>query len=187
MMFEKIIIDTDVCIKLGSSEKYFFLQQLTPQLSVTSYIHQCVYNEIMMTPSIKKQLHNLINDGFLKIVDDSNLTSSEKIVYNAIYRKLSKVMMNPKKPRKNKGETSSLAMAKIMNIPIFFSDESRLQEIVDRNLNTGIDDIKCVRIVDVIRMIKDEEIEGFTRKQAKAMWCMSGKNKEHFDKDIWAL
>ena len=101
-MFEKIIIDTDICIKLGSSGKYPFLQQLIPHLSMMSYIHQCVYDEIMMTASIKEQLRNLIASGVLEVVDSNSLTSSEIVVYNALYNKLSRVMMNPDNPRKTK-------------------------------------------------------------------------------------
>jgi len=84
-------------------------------------------------------------------------------------------------------EVSSLAMAKTLSIPVFFTDERDLQTIIDLNLNTGIDDIKSVRIVDIMNMIKRGDITGFNRKQAKAMWAMSGKGKGVFDSEVWPM
>jgi len=54
-------------------------------------------------------------------------------------------------------------------------------------LNTGIGDIKCIRLIDVMKMLKCGEVEGFSRKQAKAMWVMSGKDKKSFDTEVWPI
>jgi len=185
-MVSRLIVDADVCIKLGQSEKYCFLQQILPALSAKVFIHQTVYDEILISASVKKQLNALISRGFLEIIDSDNLSTEEKTIYDATYSLLSAVMMNPHKPRQNHGEVCSLAIAKALSVPVFFTDERDLQPIIDAIMNSGIDDIKCMRIVDVINKIKFGEIEGFNRKQAKAMWVLSGKKKEVFDSDVWS-
>ena len=87
-------------------------------------------------------------------------------------------------PRKNRGETCSIAMAKTKSIPYFATDEADLQPIIDQLLNTGIDDVTCIRIKNIIEMIKNGEIEGFKRKEAKVLWRLAGKSTEIFDKVI---
>ena len=186
-MVRKMIVDADVCIKLGQSDKYLFLQQLLPCLSEKVFIHQQVYNEILIPTSAKKQLNSLISGGALEIIDTSGLSVNEKAIYNATYELLAGVMMNPNNPRQNHGDVSSLAMAKTLCIPVFFTDERDLQPIIDLILNTGVNDVKCIRIIDIMNMIKLGGIEGLSRKQAKAIWAISGKDKGIFDSDVWPI
>lgn len=58
--------------------------------------------------------------------------------------------------------------------------------IIDSQLNTGIDDITCIRIVDIIEKAHSGEID-IPRKICKALWLVAGKNKETFDKDVWPV
>jgi len=80
----------------------------------------------------------------------------------------------------------SLAYAKATGIPVFATDETDLQPIIDKQLNTGIDDITCIRIVDIIIKAQDGEVN-VQRKVAKALWLIAGKKKEIFDKEIWPV
>ena len=105
---------------------------------------------------------------------------------DATYRKLERVMIDPHKPNKNKGETCSLAYAKATGIPYFATDEMNLQPIIDSQLNTGIDDIKCMRIVNIIQTAHDGQIS-ISRKVCKALWIVAGKKKDIFDKEIWPV
>ena len=105
---------------------------------------------------------------------------------DATYRKLERVMIDPHKPNKNKGETCSLAYAKATGIPYFATDEMSLQPIIDSQLNMGIDDIKCMRIVDIIQTAHDGQIS-ISRKVCKAYWIVAGKKKDIFDKEIWPV
>ena len=89
-------------------------------------------------------------------------------------------------PNKNKGEACSLAYAKATGIPVFATDEMDLQPIIDTQLNTGIDDITCLRIVDIIKKAKNGEID-VSRKVCKALWVISGKSKDMFDKTLWPV
>lgn len=121
-----------------------------------------------------------------EVLDENSLNSLEKIVYRGAYQSLAQVMINPQKPKKNRGETCSLAMAKTKSIPYFATDEMDLQPIIDRILNTGIgSDIYCIRIKDIILRMKSGELEGFKRKEAKVLWRLSGKNSDIFDSEIW--
>ena len=107
-------------------------------------------------------------------------------VADASYKNLEKVMINPKRPNKNKGEACSLAYAKATGIPVFATDEMDLQPIIDKQLNTGIDDITCLRIVDIIKKAKSGEID-VARKVCKALWVISGKSKDIFDNELWPV
>lgn len=101
-------------------------------------------------------------------------------------------MIDPRKPSKNKGEACSLAYAKATGIPIFATDEAHLQPIIDSQLNTGINDISCLRIRNVVELIRDGQIN-LPRKYAKALWRIAYNNEDvHnankiFDEQIWPL
>ena len=137
-----------------------------------------------MPSSAVKQLQDLIVEEKIKLVNESDLDSKERVIYDAAYRNLERVMINPHRPNKNKGEVCSLAYAKAKGIPVFATDEMNLQTIIDSQLNTGIDDIFCIRIIDIIEKTRGGEMD-IPRKVCKALWVIAGKKKEVFDKDIW--
>lgn len=191
-MLDRIIIDADFCLKLGGSNKYLFLFEVLPLIAKDIYMHNHAYGEVIYPASAKKQLDDLIASGKVKLVDQSTLDPADRSVYDMTYTRLAQVMIDPRRPNKNKGETCSLAFAKATGIPIFATDESSLQPIIDTELNTGIDDIKCLRIENVVEMIRDKEIQ-LPRKYAKALWRISYNQEDVqnanaiFDKRIWPL
>ena len=185
-MVEKIIVDADLCIKLGGNSKYHFLQDVLPLVSNQIYMHTHAYGEVMMPPSAVSQLKELISEGKIVLVNESNLGNADRAVYDAAYKNLERVMIDPKRPNKNKGEVCSLAYAKATGIPVFATDEMNLQPIIDTQLNTGIDDITCLRIIDIINKAKNGEI-AVPRKVCKAIWLISGKPKETFDNELWPI
>lgn len=85
----------------------------------------------MMPSSAVSQLKSLIKEGKVVLVNESNLDSADRAVCDASYKNLERVMINPKRPNKNKGETCSLAYAKATGIPVFATDEMDLQPIID--------------------------------------------------------
>lgn len=185
-MFDKMIIDADLCIKLGGSDKYRYLYDVLPLVSKTVYMHTHAYSEVMLPLSAVSQLHDLISDRKIELVNENTLNSLERLIFDAAYRKLESVMINPYKPNKNKGEVCSLAYAKAKGIPVFATDEMNLQPIIDSQLNIGIDDITCIRIVDIVERAHKGEID-ISRKICKALWTVSGKKKEIFDIKIWPI
>ena len=185
-MIEKMIIDADLCIKLGRSEKYHYLYDILPLVAEQIYIHTHAYGEVLMPHCAVQQLNDLIAEGKVILVKEEDLSVKDRFVYEAAYRNLAKVMSNPHKPNKNKGEMCSLAYAKATGIPVFATDEMNLQPIIDTQLNTGIDDITCIRIVDIIEKAHRGEI-AVSRKICKALWVISGKQKETFDQEIWQV
>lgn len=187
MKLEKIIIDADMCIKMGGSTKYRYLEILLPIIAENIYMHKVVYDEIMVPASAKEQVDILIQKGTLELIDKEQLGKIERIIYDVTFKSLASVMINPNKCKKNAGEVCSLAMAKTKSIMYFGTDEKDLQTIIDEKLNIGIDNIYCIRIIDIIEMIRDGKLEGLKRKEAKALWRLAGKSTEWFDKNIWPI
>lgn len=185
-MHEKMMIDADICIKLGQSEKYQFLKDVLPLVAKEIYIHSQANNEVMQPKSARQQLDGLINANKVKVVNETDLIPKERAVYDMAFNTLAEVMLNPSRPNKNLGETSSLAYAKVKGIPIFATDEYDLQQIIDAVLNTGIADIHCLRITDIVEMAHNGEID-LPRKMAKVLWAIAGKNKADFDNHVWRI
>lgn len=190
MIFPKVILDADICLKLGAHTSYDFLENLLPAISDKIYMHKVVLDEIKYPHEIKVKITKMVADGKIEVLDESQLGKVDKILYLGALENLKKVMVDPRDLResKNLGEASSLAMAKILKIPYFCTDEKNLQNIVDKNLNQGTEyDISCVRIIDIIKKIRNNEIEGFNRKKAKGLWTTAGYPKEIFDEKLWPL
>lgn len=184
MVYSEVIVDADFCIKLGQSEKYRYLEMLLPLLADSVYLHSTVNQEIK-TP--RGQIDALIASGTVIVLDENDLDDQEKKIYDATFRQLANVMLDKHHPNKNRGEVCSLAMAKVKGLPCFVTDERHLQPIVDSILNTGISDITCVRVIDIIQLIKDGKLPELTRKDAKIIWIISGKDRSIFDQEIWPL
>jgi hypothetical protein len=185
-MVDQIIIDADLCIKLGGSSKYKYLYDVLPLIANEIYMHTHAYGEVRMPSSAVSQLKDLVSEGKVVLVNESGLNHQVRAIYDASYNSLAKVMLDPARPNKNKGEMCSLAYAKATGIPVFATDEKDLQPIIDKQLNTGIDDITCIRIVDIVTKAKKGEI-AIPRKVAKALWIVAGKKKEIFDHEIWPV
>ena len=72
-MLDKMIVDADICIKLGSSEKYKFLYDILPLIAKQIYMHAHVQNEVLMPPSAVHQLKTLVNEQKVQIVHEEDL------------------------------------------------------------------------------------------------------------------
>ena len=182
-MVEKIILDADICVKLGGSGKYRMLYDLIPLLAENVYIHKTTYEEIMYPYEAKSQINQLIAEGKVHVVSEYDLEKNDRKVYDMTYDKLYKVMKDPTRAKKNVGEVCALAYAKTKSIPLFATDERDLQPIIDKQLNTGVDDIHCLRIQDIVELSKSGVLS-VSRKQAKLIWVISGKDKNTFD-NMW--
>lgn len=185
-MIDKIIVDADLCIKLGGSKKYKFLYDVLPMISNEIYMHTHAFGEVMIPPSAVSQLKQLVDEGKIEIVNENGLDAKNRVIFDAAYRSLEAVMIDPSRPNKNKGEVCSLAYAKATGIPVFATDEMNLQPIIDSRLNTGIDDITCIGIVDIVEMAHAGKID-ISRKMCKALWIIANKKKELFDTSVWPL
>ncbi len=181
-MVEKVILDADICVKLGGSGKYRMLYELVPLLAKNAYIHKTTYDEIMYPPEAKAQIAQLVAENKVTVVSEDELDKNDRKVYDMTYNKLYSVMKDPTRPKKNVGEVCALAFAKTKSIPLFATDERYLQPIIDKQLNTDIDGvhIHCLRIQDIIEQAK-EGIIAISRKQAKLIWAISKKDKDHFE------
>ena len=185
-MIVKMIVDADLCIKLGGSSKYSFLYDILPLISSKIYMHTYTHGEVKIPSSAVNQLQKLINEGKVELVNESGLGAQDRAIFDATYSSLERVMIDPFYPNKNKGEVCALAYAKATGIPVFATDEKYLQPIIDSQLNTGIDDISCIRIVDIVEKAHNGEID-IPRKLCKVLWAVAGNDKKAFDSRIWPL
>lgn len=183
-MIDSMILDADMCIKLGGSEEYRFLYELIPLIAQKTFMHTHAFSEVKMPSSAVNQLKDLVSENKIQLVDENDLNAMERAVFDASYSILAQVMIDQRHPNKNKGETCSLAYAKATGIPYFATDEKDLQPIIDKRLNTGTDDITCLRIIDIIQMARKGEID-IKRKICKVLWVIAGKDKDLFNKKAW--
>lgn len=61
-MIDKIIIDADLCIKLGGHKKYTFLYDILPLVADKIYMHTHAHSEVLMPSSAVQQLTKLISE-----------------------------------------------------------------------------------------------------------------------------
>ncbi|HEX3046956.1 MAG TPA: hypothetical protein VHY08_19540 [Bacillota bacterium] len=194
-MLENAILDADFCIRLGRFNGIKLLELLIPSVVKKAYIHQYVYNdEILIPASAKIQINQLIKGGNIEVIDDKNFSATDKSLFEATKVLLKRVMIGTQEKGKNWGEVLSLASAKVLGITILMSDESMLQNIIDRHLNIGSpNDIKVFRVINVIEWIRDNPTCGINRKIAKAIWAASDKSRAVVEvskkifNDIWPV
>lgn len=194
---EKVILDADICFKLGRYSKIQVLHQILPHISNDVYIHEYVLQtELKTKENGRDQLEQLIALNQLTVLREQDLSKDQKQMYDGIISLLCQVMKgtSPYKDKKHWGEIFTLAIAKTLQIPIFMTDEMNLQPIIDSKLNTGIsDNIHVFRLLDLIFWIKEHPECGINRKEAKFIWCGSyDKNdlayyKKKFEDEIWPL
>lgn len=189
MKYDKIILDTDICIKIGNYEKVKFLEMIIPKIAQKAYMHRYVYENELLTPkNAKNQIDNLIKENIIEILDEKNLDVVDKFIYEDTKNTLKEYMIGTKEEGKNWGEVVSLSMAKTLSIPYFVSDEGKLQPIVNKYLNTGTEyDISVVRVEHIVIWIKENRDCDIGRKTAKALWRSCGKNISEFDEVIWKV
>ena len=187
MKYKQIILDADICIKIGNYEKVKFLEMLVPVIAEKAYMHKYVYeNEVLTPKNAKTQIDNLIKDNLIEILDETKLSKLEKLTYEGTKDILKKYMIGTHEYGKNWGEVVSLSIAKTLGIPYFVSDEGTIQPIIDKYLNSDSEyDITVVRVKGIIEWIKNSTECGINRKTAKAIWRSCGKSIEEFDKYLW--
>ena len=102
-MIKEMIVDADLCIKLGSSEKYRFLYDVLPLVAEKIYMHTHAHGEVMMPSSAVRQLGELVSEGKVELVNESGLGKQDRAIYDAAFKNLAMVMIDPRRPSKNRG------------------------------------------------------------------------------------
>lgn len=80
-MYDKIIVDADICLKLGCDKRYRFLVEVLPLVSKKIYMHSHAYGEVLSPQSAVDQLKELIGKGIVEIVDEKMLSEAEQLAY----------------------------------------------------------------------------------------------------------
>lgn len=128
MKVGKIIIDADICIKIGWIQNILLIEKIIPTLAEKAYMHRYVYEDEILTPkNAKIQIDNLMKLGIIEILDEENLEELDRKIYEDTKNILKWAMIGTKEKGKNWGEVLSLSMAKVLGIPYFMSDERELQ------------------------------------------------------------
>ncbi|OXS56542.1 hypothetical protein B1A99_19630 [Cohnella sp. CIP 111063] len=197
-IWEEAILDTDFALKLEKVKKFNAIEKYIPLLVKKLYIHRYVYeNEILMPKRTKDQIDKLVESDRAVIVDAESLhyDAYKSLIYQQTIQHLEKVDPETRENGKNWGETVSVAFAFASGIPFILSDERELQELLNKELNSGTDkDILVIRLRDFIEAMKER---GLSRKEAYAMWCFAHQDerdkakmeraKSVFQNDIWCL
>lgn len=186
--YQAAVLDADFAIKVGMVENINIIGELLPQFSERLYVHRHVFdNEILFPPRIKQQIGGLLEAGCVILVDRQYVEQlrgpAAALLYDAIVQVLRTADPATKQLGKNWGEVVSLAFAKVMNVPIFLSDDGGAQRLVDEHLNLGEDaaapgNIRVVRIQDFISWMKEQ---GFRRGEGKVVWRVANKPLTAFD------
>jgi hypothetical protein len=189
MIVDRAIMDADFALKMGNAKLINAIQEVIPKVVGQLFVHEHVYNnEILFPASVKSELDRLIEQGRAQIVNRQNVAGegqSHLFVYDETVSLLEKVIDESLPGKKNWGEIVSIAYARAVGIPIFLSDESALQEVVDNHINTGNNapgDISIIRISDFIGWMRKAQLD---RKSAMIVWLASGKPKEYFRRELW--
>ena len=101
-MMDKIIIDADLCIKMGGSNKYRYLYEVLPLVADEIYMHTYAYGEVMMPSSAVNQLRALVSEGKVCLVSESSLSCQVRATYDGAYYNMARVMLDPERPNKNR-------------------------------------------------------------------------------------
>lgn len=196
-IWEEAIMDTDFAFKLEKVKQFNAIETYIPQLVNTLYIHRYVYeNEILVPLRTKEQINKLIDQKRAVIVEAETLKLEDpllaKIYQQTIYH-LETVEEETKQYGKNWGEIVSIAYARAKGIPFIFSDESKLQELLDNEVNSEKeDDLLVIRLRDFILAMKEK---GLKRKEAYIIWCAAHQEnkgqlewaKKIFKEELWAI
>ena len=189
-LFEKIILDADICIKLSGLERVSdAFYRVISQITEKAYIDQYINEEEVLTK--RNQLERLISEKIVEVLNPDTILNdvTMKDVYTQTKRNLYKEFVGEEEPKvkrgKNFGEVHSLAIAKALRIPVFMSDEGQLQPIVNRLLNTGLDDITVFRLKNIILWMKENPECGFNIQEAKAIFFGTTDRKYLESHKVW--
>lgn len=187
MKLDGIILDADVCIKLGKITSGRFIELVIPLISDTIFIHPSVKDEVKWPEHAISQIDTMLRDGKIELLDDKLWNPFDSMVYSQTVEILKRTMVDPRKTDHHMGEVYSLAAAKTKGIDYLLSDEKKLQRKVDALLNTGIDkgNIRCITLVDVLNMFADGTLSGIDRETAKTIWLGCLEDTLEFDRIIW--
>ena len=185
-LFNKVILDADICIKLSKISKLSALIRVLSQITDEVYIHEYVDNQEIL--SDRDQLNELIKTETVKVIYPETYFTDRLTIetYKAVFEELYEEIIGDediKKRPKHLGEVYSLALAKVLQIPVFMCDEFDMQDTINRTLNTGIDDIIAFRLRDLILWMKNNSV-GFTRKEARVIYCRVEEDETNREKKI---
>lgn len=145
------VLDTNLFINTFFSKQFSFIRILKTKLGGNMYVDAAVLDELLIYID-RTELFELFNDGILILHDpeekypqvhDSNkicLDNSQKTVYRTEYKNIrtefnkieaQKAKQNPHyRKKKNEGESASLALARVLHLPIIYTDDTSVPKVI---------------------------------------------------------
>ena len=160
-----------------------WIEPLTQQFS-NFCIHEAVRDEICMKAE-KDALDSLIDKGSIKLVVDSALSKSERIIRNTIEQKIVHTGLFEYIPgfhsSKDKGEVKTLSYATAKGVPLFSSKDQMALHVVlqAEKLHSGLDSIGMIYFYEFIYALSKatESDKHFLRKVYKDEYFFTKNEK----------
>lgn len=205
-------IDTDIIIKVGNFPERKMLSEVLLSFGYELYIHEYIFHEeVIFKDSAMVQLQEMLSNGKLIIMSESDLSKDELNEYNAALQLLAdelEVNLHSKRSR-DAGEVKSMAMAYAKGFEYFISDDRKAKVAANRYLqNLDGSYLKTIQMRDVIVQIKENsDLLQITRRSARKLFLYptnlknSGGDgdynrkikriadalKKDFDNNLWPL
>jgi len=162
-----------------------WIEPLTQRFS-NLCVHEAVRDEICMKAE-KEALETLIHKGFIKLVVDSSLSKSQRIMRNTVEKKIIHTGLFEYIPgfhsSKDKGEVKTLSYAAAKGIPLFSSkDQMALQVVLQaEKLHSGLDSIGMIYFYEFIYALHKGtgSNKDFLRKIYKDVYFFTKNEKIH--------
>lgn len=143
------ILDANIFFSTYYSNDFSFIR-LLDKLGGIMFVDAAVLDELLVTSKFRTVLTNLFQQGILMLYDPENkypgisnkvdLTDEERSIYrfelrniksefNKIEAAKSKADPNRRKP-KNDGEIASLALARVLHLPIICTDDTSVPQVI---------------------------------------------------------
>lgn len=143
------ILDANIFFSTHYSNDFNFIR-LLDKLGGIMFVDAAVLDELLVTSKFRTVLTNLFQQGILMLYDPENkyseisnkvnLTDEERSIYrfelrniksefNKIEAAKSKENPNRRKP-KNDGEIASLALARVLQLPIICTDDTSVPQVI---------------------------------------------------------
>lgn len=145
------VLDSNLFINTFYSNKFSFIQ-LLKKFGGTMHVEAAVLKELLVTNEYRVELINLFNIGILMLHDPENtypeiqskvyLTKNQRSIYrsevNSIRSEFNKIEAEKMEENryhrklKNEGEIHSLALARVLHLPIICTDDSSVPKVIKR-------------------------------------------------------
>lgn len=164
------VVDASVIIRLGGERVFHVI----PQLFSCAMVPHEAFDEIINDQELKKQIETYRQTAKAKIVGRIMLDQFQRASYDSVISSMRPYLSSEQSEYSNIGETSSVAMAIALSVPIVLMDDSEAEGVIEQipGIRNGIN---IFRSIAAIRAAKALGI--ISRKTERALekrWASQG-------------